>query len=129
MTALQKAEALLHQMSLVEKAQLFQKVADSFSTEFPGIEKTPGVCGGVACIIRTRIPVRTLVSYKLMGLSEETLLANYPTLRHQDLSNAWAYYLAYKEEIDLEIRENEEASGTPTNTLEYLSQYVPAPNE
>ena len=109
MTALQKAEALLPQMSLVEKAQLFQKVAGSFSTEFPGIEKTPGVCGGVACVIRTRIPVRTLVSYKLMGLSEETLLANYPTLRHQDLSNAWAYYLAYKEEIDLEIRENEEA--------------------
>jgi uncharacterized protein (DUF433 family) len=109
MTALQKAEALLPQLSLVEKAQLVQKVAGSFSSEFPGIEKTPGVCGGVACIIRTRIPVRTLVTFKKMGLPDQKLLANYPTLRHQDLSNAWAYYLAFKEEIELEIRENEEA--------------------
>lgn len=109
MTALQKAEALLPEMSLAEKAQLFQKVAGSFSAEFPGIEKTPGVCGGVACIIRTRIPVRTLVAYKTIGVTDDMLLANYPSLRHQDLSNAWAYYLAHKEEIDLEIQENEDA--------------------
>ena len=109
MTALQKAEALLPQMSPGEKTQLFQKVAMTFSSEFPGIEKTPGVCGGVACIIRTRIPVRTLVTFKKMGLADQTLLANYPTLRQQDLYNAWAYYLAYSGEIDLEIRENEEA--------------------
>lgn len=109
MTALQKAEALLPQMSVVEKTQLFQKVARTFSSEFPGIEKTPGVCGGVACIIRTRIPVRTLVTFKKMGLSDQTLLANYPSLRQQDLQNAWAYYQVYTDEIDLEIRENEEA--------------------
>ena len=109
MTALQQAEALLPQMSPGEKAQLFQKVAGTFSSTFPGIEKTPGVCGGVACIIRTRIPVRTLVAFKKMGLSDQTLLANYPTLRQQDLSNAWAYYLAHPEEIELEILENEEA--------------------
>ena len=77
--------------------------------EFPGIEKTPGVCGGVACIIRIRIPVRTLVAFKKMGLAGETLLSNYPTLRQQDLSNAWAYYLGHHEEIDLEIRENGDA--------------------
>jgi uncharacterized protein (DUF433 family) len=109
MTALQKAEALLPQMSFAEKAQLVQKVADSFSNEFPGIEKTSGVCGGVACVIRTRIPVRTIVSFKKMGLSDQTMLNNYPSLRHQDLSNAWAYYLAYQDEIDLEIQENEAA--------------------
>ena len=109
MTALQKAEALLPKMSLGEKTQLLQKVAQTFSSDFPGIEKTPGVCGGVACIIRTRIPVRTLVMFKKMGLSDLKLLANYPSLRQQDLFNAWAYYQAYSEEIDLEIRENEEA--------------------
>lgn len=109
MTALQKAEALLPQMSAGEKTQLFQKMAGSFHSEFPGIEKTPGVCGGAACIIRTRIPVRTLVTFKKMGLSDQTLLTNYPSLRQQDLYNAWAYYQAYSEEIDLEIRENEEA--------------------
>jgi uncharacterized protein (DUF433 family) len=109
MTALQKAEALLPQMSPNEKTQLFQKVARSFSSEFPGIEKTPGVCGGFACIIRTRIPMRKLFSFKKMGLSDQTLLANYSSLRQQDLNNAWAFYQAYSEEIDLEIRENEEA--------------------
>ena len=109
MTALQKAEALLPQMSSGEKTQLFQKMAGSFHSEFPGIEKTPGVCGGVACIIRTRIPVRTLVTFKKMGVSDQTLLTNYPSLRQQDLHNAWAYYQAYSEEIDLEIRENEQA--------------------
>ena len=108
MTALQKAEALLPQMSPAEKALLFQKVAGTFNNGFPGIEKTPNVCGGVACIIRTRIPVRTLVAFKKMGLSDQALLANYPTLRQQDLSSAWAYYLANNEEIDMEIRENEE---------------------
>lgn len=96
-------------MSSGEKTQLFQKIAGVFGSEFPGIEKTPGVCGGVACIIRTRIPVRTLVSFKKMGLADQALLANYPTLRQQDLNNAWAYYLAFHEEIDFEIRENEEA--------------------
>jgi uncharacterized protein (DUF433 family) len=44
-----------------------------------------------------------------MGLSDQTLLANYPSLRQQDLNNTWAFYQAYSEEIDLEIRENEEA--------------------
>ncbi len=109
MTALQQAEALLPQMSLGEKAQLLQKVAGAFSSAFPGIEKTPGICGGVACIIRTRIPVRTLVAFKKMGLSNPSILVNYPTLRQQDLSNAWAYYIAYPEEIELAILENEEA--------------------
>jgi len=109
MTALQKVEALLPQMSLAEKALLYQKVAGNSSSEFPGIEKTEGVCGGVACIIRTRIPVRTLVTFKKLGLSDMALLSNYPTLRQQDLNNAWAYYLAFSEEIELEIRENEEA--------------------
>lgn len=109
MTALQKVEALLPQMSLAEKALLYQKVAGSPSSEFPGIEKTEGVCGGVACIIRTGIPVRTLVVFKKLGLSDAELLSNYPTLRQQDLNNAWAYYLAFSEEIELEIRENDEA--------------------
>lgn len=109
MTALQKAEALLPELSAGEKAQLFQKVAGVAGDEFPGIEKTIGVSGGSACIIRTRIPVRTLVAFKNLGLSDPKILANYPTLLQQDLNNAWAYYLTHREEIDLEIRENEEA--------------------
>jgi uncharacterized protein (DUF433 family) len=99
-----------HYLTTVASLQAARCTQDwFFSSEFPGIEKTPGVCGGVACIIRTRIPVRTLVSFKKMGLSDQNLLANYPSLLQQDLNNAWAYYQAYTDEIDLEIRENEEA--------------------
>lgn len=80
---------------------------NNFSDPFPGIEKTPGVCGGSACIIRTRIPVWTLVLSKNLGMNDDQLLENYPSLRRQDLFSAWNYYRANKEEIDSEIAENE----------------------
>jgi uncharacterized protein (DUF433 family) len=37
------------------------------------------------------------------------LLRGYPTLRAEDLANAWAYVRAHREEIEQQIRENEEA--------------------
>ncbi len=64
------------------------------------------MCGGSACVIRTRIPVWTLVSFKKLGINDLTLLSSYPTLRQQDLNNAWAYYKAKKNEIDTDIQEN-----------------------
>jgi len=44
-----------------------------------------------------------------MGASEADLLRSYPTLWAEDLANAWAYYRAYRDEIEQQIRENEEA--------------------
>lgn len=76
---------------------------------FPGIESIPGVSGGEACIAGTRIPVWLLVQARKLGTTEAELLRAYPTLRAEDLSNAWAYYRAYRDEIDRQIRENEEA--------------------
>jgi len=109
MTALQQVEKLLPTMSPKTKARLFQKMAGMSSDLFPGIEKTPGVCGGSACIIRTRIPVWSLVAWKKLGTTDEQLLKSYPSLIQQDLNNAWGYYLIHTEEIDLEIKENDEA--------------------
>ena len=37
------------------------------------------------------------------------ILRNYPTLRAEDLANAWAFVVANREEIERQIRENEEA--------------------
>jgi uncharacterized protein (DUF433 family) len=108
MTALQKAEALLPEMSKGEKAQLMKWVFSDLGEAFAGIEKTTGVCGGSACIIRTRIPVWLLAEARNAGASEAALLKSYPALRAEDLINAWAYYRVNKEEIDREIRENEE---------------------
>lgn len=106
MTVLEKATAFLPEMSNSEIAQLVQMATQKIAVGFPGIEKTPNVCGGSACIIRTRIPVWSIVEYRQMGVGKEKLLVNFPTLRAQDLANAWAYYDANKEEIDAEIAEN-----------------------
>jgi uncharacterized protein (DUF433 family) len=105
-TDLQKVEALLASMSADERAKLIPMVVGAAANAFPGIEKTAGVCGGSACIIRTRIPVWTLVAFRDQGLTDAQLLENFPTLRHQDLVNAWNYYLTHQDEIDQEIRDN-----------------------
>jgi len=55
-----------------------------------GIEKTDGVCGGSAQIAGTRIPVWQLVAARNIGVSEAQLLLDYPTLRAEDLVNAWS---------------------------------------
>lgn len=75
----------------------------------PGIERTQGVCGGSACIVRTRIPVWLLHGLHQQGMSEADILYNYPTLRAEDLVNAWAYARTHREEIERELQENEAA--------------------
>lgn len=82
-------------------------MARDIGDSFPGIESTPGVCGGEPCIVRTRIPVWVLEQLRRQGVSEAELLRSYPTLRAEDLANAWAYVRAHREEIEQHIQENE----------------------
>lgn len=96
-------------MNRAENAQVLQWVVRDLGDAFPGIDAIPGVSGGEPCIVRTRIPVWLLVQARKLGSSEADLLQAYPTLRAEDLANAWAYYRAFKNEIDHQIRENEEA--------------------
>lgn len=109
MTPLRKAEKLLDSMTRAEKAQLLQWVVRDIGDSFPGIESTPGVSGGEARIIRTRIPVWILERARQLGTSEADLLRCYPTLRAEDLANAWAYVRSHREEIERDRRENEDA--------------------
>jgi uncharacterized protein (DUF433 family) len=88
---------------------LLQWVVRDLGDAFPGIAATPGVCGGEPCIIRTRIPVWLLEQARRLGVSEAELLQSYPTLRAEDLANAWAYARAHGDEIDRQILENESA--------------------
>jgi uncharacterized protein (DUF433 family) len=74
-----------------------------------GIDKTPGTCGGVARIVRTRIPVWTLEQMRRLNVGESEILRCYPTLRAEDLVNAWHYVGCHEEEINAQIRANEEA--------------------
>ena len=109
MSPLRQVETLLAQMTRAEKAQLLQWIARDLGDAFSGIESTSGVCGGDPCIVRTRIPVWVLEQARRLGTSEVDLLRCYPTLRAEDLANAWAYVRSYRDEIEEQIRENEEA--------------------
>jgi uncharacterized protein (DUF433 family) len=109
MSGLQEAEKLLSSMTRAEKAQLLQRVAQDLGENLPGIEITPGVCGGAPCINHTRIPVWLLEQYRRQGASEAELLKLYPMLRAEDLVNAWAYVRSHQNEIEEQIRENEDA--------------------
>jgi uncharacterized protein (DUF433 family) len=71
------------------------------------ITKTPGVCGGKACIAGTRITVWLLVEAQQLGISEAQLLQDYPHITVADLVNAWSYADAYPEEIAAAIRANQ----------------------
>ncbi len=108
-TPLQTAQTLLMQMTRSEKAQLLQWVVNDLGDAFPGIDSRPGMCGGEPCIVRTRIPVWLLEQARRLGIGEVEILQSYPTLHAEDLAQAWSYVRSHREEIDRQIRENEDA--------------------
>ena len=108
-TPLRTIESMLPHLTSAERAQVLQWVVRDLAGSAPGVDKTPGVCGGNACIVRTRIPVWTLVQGRRLGLSEADLLASYPTLRAEDLINAWTYARINPDEINRAVVENEAA--------------------
>jgi uncharacterized protein (DUF433 family) len=107
MSGLREAEELFSKLSRAERAQLLQWAARDLGDSFPGIESRPDVCGGEPCIVRTRIPVWILEQARRLGTSEANLLLAYPTLRAEDLANAWSYVRSHREEITRQIQENE----------------------
>jgi uncharacterized protein (DUF433 family) len=72
------------------------------------VQKTPNVCGGRACIRKTRITVWGLVNARRLGATEDQILQNIVGLTPEDLLAAWDYYRDHRAEIDQDIRENEE---------------------
>jgi uncharacterized protein (DUF433 family) len=49
-----------------------------------------------------------LESYRRPGMTEAQLLDAYPTLRAVDLVNSWTFVAAHPDEIECQIRGNEE---------------------
>ena len=107
MVNLSDFEELLPTLLPGERAQILKWVVQDLGDAFPGIDALPVVCGGEACIVRTRIPVWLLEQARRLGCSEQMLLAAYPSLRAEDLVNAWAYARSHSTEIQLHILENE----------------------
>ncbi len=99
----------VRKLPLQERAELLRTLYTSFGAQWPGIEKTPGVQGGAACVVRTRIPIWLLEGWRRDGMPEDQILANYPSLTKSDLANAWTYVSTHKREIDKALRANETA--------------------
>jgi uncharacterized protein (DUF433 family) len=104
---LEEASQILPKLSRAEKALVLQWLVADLGDAFPGIEREPGVCGGAARLARTRVPVWTLEAARRQGMAESELLRAFPSLRAEDLSQAWSYARSHQEEIDREIAENE----------------------
>ncbi len=79
------------------------------TTKKSWVQKSPGVCGGEACIRNTRITVHGLVHYRQLGLSDERILEAIEGLTADDLATTGDYYAEHGAEIDEAIRLNEEA--------------------
>jgi len=74
------------------------------------IQKTPNVCGGDACIRDTRIPVWSVVRAHQLGAKADELRTYFVTpLTAADVEAALTYYADNTDEIETEIRQNEEA--------------------
>jgi uncharacterized protein (DUF433 family) len=108
MNKLQQVEQAIAELTPAERAELLMHVSAS-SERSTGIERRSEVCGGEACVVRTRIPVWVLEQARRLGSSEADLLKAYPTLRAVDLVNAWSYVQDHESEIEADIQANEDA--------------------
>ncbi len=106
---LKELENQILALPATEKAAIIQSLTQTINIGGKGITKTPGVCGGEACIAGTRIAVWLLVEARRLGMSEAELLQDYSHISAADLVNAWAYADAYPKEIEAVIHANEVA--------------------
>ena len=67
---------------------------------FPRIVRNPRIQGGEPFVRGTRVPVRAIVVAWREYQDMPTMLAAYPRLTTEDVSEALAYYDAYRREID-----------------------------
>jgi uncharacterized protein (DUF433 family) len=73
------------------------------------ITKTPGVCGGRACIAGHRIRVMDIVVlHEMRGMCPEEIAYQYPSITLADVHTALAYYFDNREAIQAEFRKDDE---------------------
>lgn len=84
-------------------------MATSAVEAYPHISKTPGVCGGRACIEGTRIRVIDIVCLHEEGLAPEQMLHQFSSrpLTLAEVHAALAYYYDHREEIEASFASEE----------------------
>jgi uncharacterized protein (DUF433 family) len=108
MTALEEARTVLNRLTPEDRQSLLDTLAREPMEVAPGIFRTPGVCGGEACVRAMRLPVWLLEEGRRRGATDDLLLAAHPGLTRQDLAQAWDYVANHRAEIDRLLRENGE---------------------
>src|SRR5215471_11548538 len=69
------------------------------------ITKTPGVCGGRACIAGHRVRVLDIVIWhEQQDMTPDEIVSQIPSITLADVHAALAYYYDHREEIQEEIR-------------------------
>jgi uncharacterized protein (DUF433 family) len=64
----------------------------------PYITRDPAVCGGEAVVTGTRVTVRTVLASLAEGVSDEEILADFPTLTRDGLRAVIAFAAVSAEE-------------------------------
>jgi len=73
------------------------------------ISKTPGVCGGRACIAGHRIRVVDIVVWhEMRGMAPDQIVDMFPGTTLADVHAALAYYGDHREEIEDEFRKEDQ---------------------
>lgn len=72
------------------------------------IEITPDVCSGRPRVAGTRIRVENVVRWTEQGMLPDDIVASYPQLTPADVHAALAFYFVNREDIDAQIREDEQ---------------------
>jgi len=98
----------------------------TISTEH--ITKTPGLCGGRACIAGHRIRVMDIVvMHERSGMSATDIVSEYPGITVADVYAALAYYFDHTDEIEASFEEarkwDEYGKTQPSKLKEALAKY------
>jgi uncharacterized protein (DUF433 family) len=73
------------------------------------ITKTPGVCGGRACIAGHRIRVLDIVVWhEMRGYCADEIVDMFPGITLADVHAALAYYFDHREEIEADFGRDQE---------------------
>jgi len=71
--------------------------------KYPHLSSNPEICGGSPTIKGSRITVRIIAAFYLMGNSVDELISFYPWLTKSEIHSALTYYYDNQQEIDEEI--------------------------
>jgi uncharacterized protein (DUF433 family) len=82
------------------------------------IEKTPGGCGGRACIAGHRIRVLDIVAWhEKRGYSPDEIVDLFPGITLADVYAALTYYFDNRQEIEEDLRKPKEAAAWVTANI------------